>query len=75
MTYQLEKLSGGRTLLTFHQSGVPNKHAADIRAGWKNSYWKPLRSWLHDLQNSAPGKKTKSKARKKVAKKKSARRK
>ena len=36
----------GKTLLTFVQTGVPDKHAADIRRGWVDYYWSPLEAKL-----------------------------
>lgn len=32
------------TRLNLRQSGVPAKHAADIRAGWTEYYWKPMKA-------------------------------
>jgi activator of HSP90 ATPase len=29
-------------------SGVPEKHAASIKKGWADYYWKPLKKWLHE---------------------------
>jgi activator of HSP90 ATPase len=36
--------AGGGTRLTFTQDGVPAKHAAAIRQGWREFYWEPLKS-------------------------------
>jgi hypothetical protein len=32
--------------LTFHQSGVPDKHYRGIKQGWIDYYWKPLKAML-----------------------------
>lgn len=37
---------GGKTRLVFEQDGVPEASVADIDAGWKKMYWKPLHKYL-----------------------------
>jgi len=39
------KVRGG-TRLTFEQFGIPASDYADIREGWKQYYWEPLRTYL-----------------------------
>jgi activator of HSP90 ATPase len=39
------KVRGG-TRLTFEQFGIPATDYADIRDGWKQYYWEPLRTYL-----------------------------
>ncbi|MBM4250115.1 MAG: hypothetical protein FJ149_11975 [Euryarchaeota archaeon] len=34
------------TKLSFTQTGVPDDVAADIRQGWKDFYWKPMKEML-----------------------------
>jgi activator of HSP90 ATPase len=34
------------TRLTFEQFGIPTSDFADIREGWKQYYWEPLRLYL-----------------------------
>ena len=34
------------TRMTFTQTGVPDEHAADIRQGWKDFYWGPMKGLL-----------------------------
>ncbi|HKN07423.1 MAG TPA: SRPBCC family protein [Thermoplasmata archaeon] len=36
----------GGTRLTFEQFGIPASDFADIREGWKQFYWEPLRLYL-----------------------------
>jgi activator of HSP90 ATPase len=42
----LHPLAGGRTLLTFEQTGVPDAQAEEIRQGWIDFYWTPLEAFL-----------------------------
>jgi len=44
-TFALRRVPGG-TRLTFTQSGVPEAAYADIRQGWWDSYWLPLKAML-----------------------------
>ncbi|MFN7990781.1 MAG: SRPBCC family protein [Candidatus Micrarchaeia archaeon] len=41
--FVLEKSAGG-TLLRFTQSRVPDKAYEDIRDGWEEYYWKPMKA-------------------------------
>jgi activator of HSP90 ATPase len=42
----LHPMAGGRTLLTFEQTGVPDTHAEAIQQGWTDFYWTPLEAFL-----------------------------
>ncbi len=44
-TFSLAKTKTG-TRLTFVQSGVPEEFFADIRQGWIDFYWQPLKKYL-----------------------------
>jgi activator of HSP90 ATPase len=44
-TFALEPVPGG-TRLTFTQTAVPDDKYADIKQGWKDYYWKPLKDML-----------------------------
>jgi len=52
VTVDLEKLPGGKTLLTLTQSGVPEKFLTHTRDGWSKYYWEPMNSWLDDMGES-----------------------
>jgi activator of HSP90 ATPase len=41
-TFTLETVAGG-TRLTFTQSGVPDDKYEDIKQGWKDYYWVPMK--------------------------------
>ena len=41
---------GGGSRLTFVHSGVPDDEYTDLKQGWIDNYWTPLREYLH-----APG--------------------
>lgn len=41
----LAKVRGG-TRITFEQFGIPASDYADIREGWKQYYWEPLRRFF-----------------------------
>jgi activator of HSP90 ATPase len=45
VTYALKKVKGG-TRLTFNQSGVLEKHYEDIKQGWRDYYWTPMKEML-----------------------------
>lgn len=45
-TFELSSEPGGKTLLEFTQSGVPDKHHKSITQGWKDYYWTPLKRYL-----------------------------
>ncbi len=40
------KKAGGKTQLTFTQTGVPEAHFESIAQGWKDHYWTPLKEFL-----------------------------
>ena len=44
-TFSLKKISGG-TRLTFTQTGVPEEFYEDIRQGWHDYYWLPMKERL-----------------------------
>jgi activator of HSP90 ATPase len=44
-TFALERV-GDKTKLTFTQSGVPDEHYEEIKQGWKDYYWVPLKELL-----------------------------
>jgi activator of HSP90 ATPase len=44
-TFVLQPVPNG-TRLIFHQSGVPEEYYEDIRQGWIDYYWKPLKTYL-----------------------------
>ena len=45
-TFKLAPVPGG-TRLSFTHSGVPDKFVADIRQGWIDNYWVPLKAMLN----------------------------
>src|SRR5512147_602390 len=45
VTFALEPV-GDKTKLTFTQSGVPDEHYEDIKQGWKDYYWSPMKERL-----------------------------
>ena len=44
-TFSLAEVSG-RTRLTFTQTGVPAEAYEDIRQGWRDYYWRPMKQLL-----------------------------
>jgi activator of HSP90 ATPase len=44
-TFELEAVEKG-THLTFTQSGVPDDKYEDIKQGWKDYYWAPMKAML-----------------------------
>ncbi len=44
-TFSLEE-KDGKTRLTFTQTDVPNEHYEDIKQGWKDYYWGPMKEML-----------------------------
>jgi activator of HSP90 ATPase len=44
-TFSLEKIEGG-TRLTFTQKDVPDDQYEDIKQGWRDYYWKPMKEML-----------------------------
>jgi activator of HSP90 ATPase len=44
-TFSLSDVSG-RTRLTFTQTGVPAEAYEDIRQGWRDYYWRPMKQLL-----------------------------
>jgi activator of HSP90 ATPase len=44
-TFSLEAVDGG-TKLTLNHSGVPDEAYEDIKQGWKDYYWTPLKKYL-----------------------------
>ncbi len=45
ITFRFSK-EGKGTRLSFVQSGVPDRLAADLAQGWKDFYWAPLKAYL-----------------------------
>jgi activator of HSP90 ATPase len=45
VTFSLEEIENG-TRLTFTQSDVPDDKYEDIKQGWKDYYWKPMKDML-----------------------------
>ena len=46
-TFSLKKMRNG-TRLTFSQRGVPNQDYLDMRRGWHDYYWKPMKEMLEE---------------------------
>jgi activator of HSP90 ATPase len=44
-TFQFEE-SDGKTKLTFVQTGVPEEFYEDIKQGWRDYYWEPMKEML-----------------------------
>jgi len=44
-TFYLEKIKDG-TRLTFTQTGVPDEQYDEIRKGWHDYYWIPMKKML-----------------------------
>ncbi|NVO20773.1 MAG: SRPBCC domain-containing protein [Bacteroidetes bacterium] len=36
----------GKTRLSFNQSGIPEHKVEDLKSGWKEFYWEPMRAYL-----------------------------
>ena len=45
-TFSLKQVPGG-TRLTFTQTEVPEKFFEDIKQGWKDYYWEPMKDMLN----------------------------
>jgi len=48
VTFALSKMAGGKTRLSFTQTGVPAGDYARKNAGWRTHYWEPLKAYLED---------------------------
>lgn len=46
VTFKLAPVPGG-TRLSFTHSGVPDKFVEDIRQGWIDNYWAPMKAMLN----------------------------
>ena len=46
------KLVGGNTEVSMVQSSVPEELAEDLRNGWNEFYWEPLREYFKNLHNA-----------------------
>lgn len=44
-SFRLSKVTGG-TRLVFEQYGIPTFDFADIRSGWRQFYWEPMKAFL-----------------------------
>ncbi|MDP4238343.1 MAG: SRPBCC family protein [Bacteroidota bacterium] len=42
----LFKPKGDKTQLTFTQSGVPEHKVEELKSGWKQFYWNPMKAYL-----------------------------
>jgi activator of HSP90 ATPase len=45
VTFSLKAASNG-TLLSFRQTGIPEKYYEEIKQGWKDYYWNPMKKML-----------------------------
>jgi activator of HSP90 ATPase len=45
VTFSLTEASNG-TLLSFRQAGIPEKNYEEIKQGWKDYYWNPMKEML-----------------------------
>ncbi len=45
VTFSLKEASNG-TLLSFRQIGIPQKYYEEIKQGWKDYYWNPMKEML-----------------------------
>ncbi len=45
ITISLTKVEGG-TRLSFHQTGIPQSAMGDIKQGWREFYWEPMKKML-----------------------------
>lgn len=48
-TFSLKEFQGG-TRLTFAQTGVPDEHYDDIKRGWREYYWAPMKRMLEETR-------------------------
>ena len=48
-TFSLSRVPGGAKL-SFTQTGVPEKQWEDIKSGWKEYYWVPMKKMLENPQ-------------------------
>ena len=46
VTYRLKAAKGGKTALSFVQTGVPAQKYGSIAKGWKDFYWSPLNKYF-----------------------------
>ncbi|MFH1210294.1 MAG: SRPBCC family protein [archaeon] len=46
VTFSFRRMKNALTRLTFTQVGVPESEYKDISKGWKEFYWKPMKSML-----------------------------
>ena len=46
--------TAGATRLTFTQTGVPEEFFEDIKTGWRQYYWKPLKAMLEKKEKVHP---------------------
>jgi activator of HSP90 ATPase len=40
------KKDGNKTVLSFEQFGIPDKHAASIKKGWTEHYWSKMKRYI-----------------------------
>lgn len=46
VSFKLSKLAGGKTRLSFAQTGVPAGDFKDKNKGWNTHYWQPLKRFV-----------------------------
>ncbi len=50
VTYLLSQ-DGDETILTFHQTGVPEKAHDEVNQGWQQMYWTPMKNYFKKYQS------------------------
>ena len=53
--------NGSKTKVTMNHTGVPEKFSKDIKAGWTEHYWTPMKAHLKTAKATSPAKKTPTK--------------
>ncbi len=43
VTFEFAPAPGGKTTLTFTHTDIPQEHVDELRQGWEDNYWTPLR--------------------------------
>ena len=52
-SFKLAAAKGGKTKLSFSHTGVPANSVKGIAAGWKSSYWSPLKAMIKASKTTA----------------------
>lgn len=47
VTYILQE-NNDETIIDFHQTGIPDEFYNDIKQGWEDYYWQPLKTYFID---------------------------